>query len=67
MEPRPTRGSRNGKIGSIWGIFAGGCNLNRKPDALVAEAGFQIQAIDRHYAPGVPKIAGFVSAGVAPR
>lgn len=55
------------QLNSLWGKFAGGCHLNRKPEDLIGAAGFQIQTIDRHYAPGAPKLAGFVSAGVASR
>lgn len=52
------------RLYGIWGKFSRGCNLNRKSDEMISAAGFRI---DRHYAPGAPKIAGFVSAGVASR
>ncbi len=55
------------RLNGVWGKIAGGCNLNRKPDLLVSKAGFQVEKVDRHYAPGVPKIAGFLTAGVASR
>ncbi len=65
--PDPGVAKWQDRLNKVWGKFAGGCHLNRKPDDLIDKAGFQIAAIDRHYAPGAPKIAGFVSAGVALR
>ena len=56
-----------GRVNGVWGKLAGGCHLNRKPDLLIDKAGFQIDKIERHYAPMMPKIAGFVTAGVAVR
>lgn len=53
------------RLNGVWGAVAGGCHLNRDPAALVASAGFRLEAIDRHYAPGAPRFAGFISAGVA--
>lgn len=55
------------RLNGAWGKLAGGCRLNRKPDSLVDRAGFRIDKIERHYAPIMPKIAGFVTAGVAER
>ena len=55
------------RLNGVWGHVAGGCNLNRTPDLLIEKAGFQIDKIDRRYADGMPKIAGFISAGAASR
>jgi len=41
--------------------------LNRDPAALIRAAGFEIEALDQHYAKGAPKFAGFISGGVAAR
>ncbi len=55
------------RLNGVWGAFAGGCNLNRHPDSLIRNAGFQIDKIEAGYIRGAPKIAGFISAGVASR
>ena len=65
--PDPGVAKWQDRINGVWGRIAGGCHLNRHPDALITGAGFTIDAIDQHYAPGAPKIAGFMSAGVARR
>lgn len=49
----------------VWSKLAGGCQLNREPDQLIRNAGFRIDNIDQHYADGMPRIAGFLTAGVA--
>ena len=55
------------RLNGVWNKLIDGCNLNRSPDLLIGKAGFQIDAIRRQYVPGAPKIAGFVTAGVALR
>lgn len=55
------------RLNGVWGSLAGGCHLNRRPDLLVSNAGFEIEKIDSHYAKGGPKFAGYVTAGVAAR
>ncbi len=46
------------RINPIWKRFAGGCNLNRPIDALVGDAGFDVQSLDKDDLPG-PWIATF--------
>ncbi len=53
------------RLNGLWGSLAGGCHLNRKPAELVSAAGFRIESMDQQYLPGMPKIAGFVTGGVA--
>lgn len=55
------------RVNGVWGKLAGGCRLNRDPAALIRAAGFDIEKLDQHYAPGAPKIAGFMTGGVAAR
>jgi SAM-dependent methyltransferase len=55
------------RLNGVWGAIGGGCNLNRQPDSLISNAGFQIDKIEAGYIRGAPKIAGYVSAGVASR
>lgn len=53
------------RLDGFWGRLAGGCHLNRKPAEMVSLAGFRIESLNQHYLPWVPKIASFVSGGVA--
>ncbi len=55
------------RVNGVWGKLAGGCHLNRDPAALVRAAGFEIKQLDQHYAKDAPKIAGFMTGGVAAR
>ncbi|WP_425410371.1 class I SAM-dependent methyltransferase [Hyphococcus sp.] len=55
------------RLNGSWKRVAGGCNLNRKPAERVTLAGFRIQALEQRYVPWMPKIAGFVTSGVAIR
>lgn len=55
------------RLNGVWGKLAGGCRLNRQPTDIIAAAGFQIETLDQHYAPWMPKLAGYVSGGVAVR
>ncbi len=47
--------------------FGCGCNLNRRIDQLVSEAGLQLEHVDRYVLPGVPRIGGEMYRGVAAR
>ena len=53
------------RINSSWKHLAGGCNLNRPIDELIASCGFEICSIERFYAPKTPKIAGYIYLGEA--
>jgi ubiquinone/menaquinone biosynthesis C-methylase UbiE len=41
----------------VWSRIGGGCHLNRKIDALIADAGFDITQIDRGYSRGPKPMA----------
>lgn len=45
--------------------LACGCNLNRRIDRLVIEAGLQIEQLDRDLLAGVPRIGGELYRGIA--
>jgi SAM-dependent methyltransferase len=45
----------------------GGCHLTRRADALVQEAGFTLERLDRHYLPGEPRPFAALYEGVAAR
>ncbi|MBL1434604.1 MAG: class I SAM-dependent methyltransferase [Rhodobacteraceae bacterium] len=52
------------RLDSIWGRFSGGCHLNRPIDALIKQAGFEIETLDTGYIAS-PKFAGFNYWGTA--
>jgi ubiquinone/menaquinone biosynthesis C-methylase UbiE len=49
-----------------WRALAGGCNLNRKIDALIAAAGFSFSDLERGYAEG-PRPFTYMYRGHAAR
>lgn len=51
--PDPRVASWQDRLTPIWKRFTGGCHLNRKIDALVSEAGFQITELKNFYLPGL--------------
>ena len=53
------------RVDPLWGWFAGGCHLSRDPAALLAEAGFGQQQIERFYLRGAPRLAGYQYVGTA--
>jgi len=56
--PDPSVRRWQNRLDPIWGKFAGGCHLNRPTDALVKQAGFEIETLDTGYIAS-PKFAGF--------
>jgi hypothetical protein len=48
----------------MWKRVAGGCNLNRRIDDLIAGAGFDIKNIERGYGDG-PKPFSYLYKGIA--
>lgn len=65
--PDPGVAKWQDRLNGVWGKLAGGCHLNRKPDSLISKAGFSIDKIEQGYIPVMPKIAGYVTGGVALR
>ena len=47
-------------------FFGGGCNLNRKIDQSILNAGFKMKSFENFYMPGL-KIGGYLYSGVAVR
>jgi ubiquinone/menaquinone biosynthesis C-methylase UbiE len=45
----------------------GGCNLNRPIVALIEQAGFEVERLEKGYMKDAPKFAGFLYRGVAKR
>lgn len=55
------------RINPVWQKVAGGCNLNRKIDAMVREAGFTVEALEQSYLPGPrPWTYNYWGTGVRP-
>jgi len=54
------------RLDRLWSRLAGGCHLNRKMDALIADAGFELAELETGYAPG-PKPLAYLYRGVARR
>ncbi len=52
------------RINPIWKRVAGGCHVNRKIDALIRSAGFEINALRAEYLPG-PRPMTFTYEGFA--
>jgi SAM-dependent methyltransferase len=52
------------RLNSVWGRFAGGCNLNRAIPDLLTDAGFNVDRLEEMYIPG-PKFATYNYWGTA--
>ena len=55
------------RLNSMNQTIMGGCNLNRRISALIAQAGFEIEQLEHGYLKGAPKFGGFLYRGVARR
>ncbi|MGZ9189658.1 MAG: class I SAM-dependent methyltransferase [Nitrospira sp.] len=53
------------RLNPLQNWFGCGCNLNRRIDQLVREAGLQLEYVDRYVLPGVPRIGGEIYRGAA--
>ncbi|MEG3618674.1 class I SAM-dependent methyltransferase [Magnetovibrio sp. PR-2] len=54
------------RLTPAWSCFAGGCRLNRRPDQLIAEAGFEIEQMEQGFLDG-PKLLTYHYKGLARR
>ena len=52
------------RIDPFWGKIAGGCHLNRDIQALITDAGFSFESLDKMYIPSTPKFAGYNYWGI---
>ena len=55
------------RLNPLQRLLACGCNLNRRIDQLVLDAGLQLEQLDRYCLPGVPRIGGEMYRGSARR
>lgn len=53
------------RLNPIQNVVACGCNLNRRIDRLIIEAGLTLDRLDRFELPGVPRVAGTMYRGRA--
>lgn len=53
------------RLNPIQHVVACGCNLNRRIDRLILDAGLTLDRLDRFELPGVPRIAGTMYRGQA--
>ena len=53
------------RLDPIWGVFTGGCHINREIPRLIEGAGFKIDDVDLMYLPNTPRIAAFQYWGSA--
>ena len=52
-------------LNPVQNILAAGCNLNRRIDRLICEAGFEITHLDRLRIPKTPRVFAEVYSGIA--
>ena len=52
------------RINPLWNRIGGGCNLNRKPDQILKDNGFDVRAMEVGYIPG-PRVATYTYRGLA--
>ncbi len=63
--PDPKVARAQDRYNGLQNRFAGGCNFNREIEALLTEAGFEIESMNNFYLKGGPKFAGYMYMGVA--
>jgi ubiquinone/menaquinone biosynthesis C-methylase UbiE len=61
----PKVAKRQDRFNPIQKIIGAGCNMNRKIDELIENAGFEITTLDRFLAPNAPRILAEMYRGVA--
>jgi ubiquinone/menaquinone biosynthesis C-methylase UbiE len=64
LAPDPRVAAWQARLNPAWTRIAGGCNLDRKIDSLVRDAGFRLAEIEQAYGPG-PRAMAYVYRGVA--
>lgn len=52
------------RINPLWGRIGGGCNLNRQPNQMLKDCGFDVRSMQASYIPG-PRIATYTYRGLA--
>jgi len=52
-------------LNPVQNVIAGGCNLNRRIDRLISDAGFEIRQLNRLRIPKTPRVFAEVYSGIA--
>src|SRR5262249_30942711 len=52
-------------LNPVQNVIAAGCNLNRRIDRLISEAGFEIKELNRSRIPKTPRVFAEVYSGIA--
>jgi ubiquinone/menaquinone biosynthesis C-methylase UbiE len=55
------------RLNSLQKRLVGGCHLNRDIQALIEQAGFRLERLERRYLKGAPRFGGALYVGVATR
>lgn len=53
------------RLNPVQNVVARGCHLNRRIDALIREAGFEIRRLERFRMPKTPRVLGEIYRGAA--
>ena len=64
--PSPRLSRWQDRLSPIWSCCAGGCQLNRRPDRLICEAGFTLESLEQGFLEG-PKLLTYHYKGLARR
>jgi ubiquinone/menaquinone biosynthesis C-methylase UbiE len=64
LAPDPGVAAWQERLNTVWGWVSGGCNLNRRADALIRAAGFRLGELEASYLPG-PRPFTYTTRGVA--
>ena len=65
LAPDPGVARWQHRVQPVWGRMAGGCHLTRDIAGRLCDAGFVLPSLAQGYAPGAPRIAGYISTGTA--
>ena len=64
--PTPRLAAWQDRLTPVWSCCAGGCHLNRSPDALLRAAGFDLEKLEQEFLSG-PKVLTYHYKGLARR
>lgn len=65
LSPEPSIARWQQRINPLWKVLAGGCHINRDTKQLLQEGGFRLTDVRQSHAMQGPKIATWVTRGVA--
>ena len=64
--PQPSLARWQDLLTPVWSVGSGGCRLNRRPDLLIQQAGFQLNEFEQGFLDG-PKLLTYHYKGLARR